>query len=81
MTTLETTRPSRRSVLKGAGAAVLLGFHLPSRAALAQAAARRPLAFDPLRAMARITARPHCASDVYARFALDISLGVGVESQ
>ena len=39
MTTLETTRPSRRSVLKGAGAAVLLGFHLPSRGALAQAAA------------------------------------------
>ncbi|MBI0538634.1 xanthine dehydrogenase family protein molybdopterin-binding subunit [Roseomonas sp. KE2513] len=39
MTTLDTVRPSRRSLLKGAGAAVLLGFHVPPRGALAQSAA------------------------------------------
>jgi hypothetical protein len=47
---------------------------------LAAAAAARPRAFDALRAMARITARSYRASDVYARFALDLSLGVGVPS-
>ena len=38
MTTLAATRPSRRGLLAGAGA-VLLGFHLPAKGALAQAAA------------------------------------------
>ncbi|MFT8245698.1 molybdopterin cofactor-binding domain-containing protein [Roseomonas sp. BN140053] len=41
-TTLETTRPSRRSMLKGAAAAVLLGFHLPGKGALAQGAPAAP---------------------------------------
>jgi hypothetical protein len=42
------------------------------------AAARRPRAFDALRAMARLAARPYRASDFYGRLALDVSLGVGV---
>jgi hypothetical protein len=42
------------------------------------AAVRRPRAFDALRAMARLAARPYRASDLYARLALDVSLGVGV---
>lgn len=44
---------------------------------LAQAAAMRPLAFDALRRMARLTARASRASDVYARLAFDASVGVG----
>ncbi|RKK05183.1 xanthine dehydrogenase family protein molybdopterin-binding subunit [Pseudoroseomonas wenyumeiae] len=36
MTMHEAIRPSRRGLLKGAAGAVLLGFHLPSRQALAQ---------------------------------------------
>ena len=36
MTTLHTLRPSRRGMLKAAGAAVI-GFHLPAGGALAQA--------------------------------------------
>jgi hypothetical protein len=44
---------------------------------LAQAAALRPLAFDPLRRMARLTARASRASDLYARLAFDVSVGVG----
>ena len=44
---------------------------------LAQAASLRPLAFDALRRMARLTARASRASDVYARLAFDISAGVG----
>jgi hypothetical protein len=42
------------------------------------AATRQPRAFDPLRAMARLAARPYRASALYARLALDVSLGVGV---
>ncbi|MCW8086594.1 xanthine dehydrogenase family protein molybdopterin-binding subunit [Sabulicella glaciei] len=38
MTTLNALRPSRRGILKGAVSAVLLGFHLPSRQAVAQGA-------------------------------------------
>jgi hypothetical protein len=44
---------------------------------LAQTAARAPRAFDVVRAMGRLTARAHRASDVYERLALDLSLGVG----
>jgi hypothetical protein len=44
---------------------------------LAQAAALRPVAFDPLRRMARLTARASRASDVYTRLAFDVSVGVG----
>jgi hypothetical protein len=44
---------------------------------LAQAAALRPLAFDALRRMARLAARSSRASDVYARLAFDVSVGVG----
>ena len=44
---------------------------------LAQAAALRPLSFDPLRRMTRLTARAWRASDVYARLAFDVSVGVG----
>jgi hypothetical protein len=44
---------------------------------LAQAAARAPRAFDVVRAMARLTARAHRASDVYERLALDLALGLG----
>ena len=43
---------------------------------LAQAASLRPLAFDALRRMARLTALVSRASDVYARLAFDISAGV-----
>ena len=39
MTSLQAVRPSRRNVLRGAAGAVLLGFHLPDRAALAQGVA------------------------------------------
>ena len=42
------------------------------------AAVRRPRAFDSLRAMARLAARPYRASEFYERLALDVSLGVGV---
>ena len=39
MTVFEAVRPSRRTMLKGAAGAVLLGFHLPPKGALAQGAA------------------------------------------
>jgi hypothetical protein len=42
------------------------------------AAALRPHAFDSLRTMSRLAARPWLASDLYARLALDVSLGVGL---
>ena len=45
--------------------------------ALTAAAARRPWAFDDLRAMARIAARPYRASELYARLAFDLSRSVG----
>jgi hypothetical protein len=62
------------------GVDCLVGARTPDLVRLAVAAAARPRAFDALRAMARITARPYRASDVYARFALDVSLDVGVPS-
>jgi hypothetical protein len=39
---------------------------------LAQTVARTPRAYDSMRAMGRLTARAHRASDVYARLALDL---------
>ena len=45
--------------------------------ALAAAAARRPWAFDGLRAMARLAARPYRASELYGRLAFDVSRSVG----
>jgi hypothetical protein len=62
------------------GVDCLVGGRTADLVRLAVAAAARPRAFDALRAMARITARSYRASDVYARFALDLSLGVGVPS-
>jgi len=50
---------------------------LGKQARAVAAAARRPRAFDAVRAMARLAARPYRASDLYARLALDVSLGVG----
>jgi hypothetical protein len=47
--------------------------------ALVQAVLASPRAFDAVRAMARLAAAPHRASEVYARLALDVSLGVGVD--
>jgi hypothetical protein len=55
----------------------LVGSDLARLAELAVLAARRPRAFDPIRAMGRFTARPYRASDLYSRLALDVSLGVG----
>jgi hypothetical protein len=46
---------------------------------VAQIAGRAPQAFDAVRAMARLAARSQRASDVYARLALDLSLGIGRE--
>jgi hypothetical protein len=46
---------------------------------LAHAVRASPRAFDAVRAMARLAAAPYRASDVYARLALDVSLGVGVD--
>ena len=40
---------------------------------IAQTAARAPQAFDAVRSMSRLTARPHRASEVYERLALDLS--------
>jgi hypothetical protein len=60
------------------GVDCLVGARTPDLVRLARAAAARPRAFDALRAVARITARSYRASDVYARLALDVSLGVGV---
>jgi hypothetical protein len=56
----------------------LVATDLSSLARVVAAAAGRPRAFDPLRAMARLAARPYRASALYARLALDVSLGVGV---
>jgi hypothetical protein len=44
---------------------------------LAQIAGRAPRAFDAVRAMARLSARAHRASDVYERLAHDLALGIG----
>ncbi len=46
---------------------------------LAQIAGQAPRAFDAVRAMARLSARAQRASDVYARLAHDLALGVGRE--
>jgi hypothetical protein len=56
----------------------LVGPGSDALAALAEVAVRRPRAFDTLRTMARLAARPYRASEFYARLALDVSLGVGV---
>jgi hypothetical protein len=45
--------------------------------ALAAAVVRRPWAFDGVRAMARLAARPYRASELYARLAFDVSRAVG----
>jgi hypothetical protein len=55
----------------------LVGSDLASLAELVALAGRRPRAFDPIRAMGRLTARPYRASDLYSRLAFDVSLGVG----
>jgi hypothetical protein len=55
----------------------LVGPDLARLAELVVLAGRRPRAFDPIRAMGRLTARPYRASDLYSRLALDVSLGVG----
>lgn len=55
----------------------LVGPDLARLAELAVLAGRRPRAFDPVREMGRLTARPYRASDLYSRLALDVSLGVG----
>jgi hypothetical protein len=44
---------------------------------IAQTVGRAPQAFDAVRAMARLAARPHRASEVYERLAFDLSAGVG----
>ena len=56
----------------------LVGPDLARLAELAALAGRRPRAFDPIRAMGRLTARPYRASGLYSRLALDVSLGVGI---
>jgi hypothetical protein len=59
------------------GVDCLVGTLLADLVRLAAAAARQPRAFDAPRALGRITARSYRASDVYARFAFDLSVGVG----
>ena len=44
---------------------------------IAQTAGRAPQAFEVVRAMSRLAARPHRASEVYERLAFDLSLGIG----
>ena len=46
---------------------------------LAQTAGRSPRAFDVMRSLARLAVRSQCASGVYERLALDLSLAVGRE--
>jgi hypothetical protein len=60
------------------GVDCLVATDLSNLARVVAATVRRPRAFDPLRAMARLAARPYRASSLYARLALDVSLGVGV---
>jgi hypothetical protein len=62
------------------GVDCLVATDLANLARAVAAAARRPRAFDALRGMARLAARPYRASDFYARLGLDVSLGVGVGS-